>query len=292
MKAKLTVIIPCKNERRNIRPCVESARLVADEVIVADSGSSDGTLDIVRQMGGCRIIEREYVTPSDFKNWAIPQAAHEWVLIVDADERVTPELADEIGRTLSAPDPAIEGYWIGRKNYYLGYHIAHCGWDTDDVLRLFRRDTTRYRPRWVHEGIDLEKHKVRRLRHPFLHYTVWSTANYLAKLDGYAALGVRNFIDEHREPGLMALFLSAPFRFLQLYFLRLGFLDGVPGFQICMFTAFYSFLKKAKLWELRHAHVQPDPEAGGDARPGILSIHRPEERAADAHAEPLRRHAA
>lgn len=293
MKTKLTVIIPCKDERRNIRPCIESARLVADEIIIADSGSTDDTLDIVREMGGCRMIEREYINPSDFKNWAIPQASHEWVLIVDADERVTTELASEINKSLEEPDPKIDGYWIGRKSYYLGYPIAHCGWDRDDVLRLFRRDKTRYRPRWVHEGVDTDKLNVGRLRSPFLHYTVWSTSNYITKLDRYAALGVRNFIDEHREPGVVAMFLSVPFRFLQLYFLRLGFLDGVPGFQICMITAFYSFLKKAKLWELRHAYPQPDPEAARDSHVDVIPIHTygqaPEE---SPSAEPRRRSAA
>ncbi|HEV3023714.1 MAG TPA: glycosyltransferase, partial [Pirellulales bacterium] len=100
MKHKLTVIIPCKNERKNIRPAVESARRVADEVLVADSGSTDGTLDIVRSIGGCRIIEREYVNSGNFKNWAIPQAAHAWVLILDADERVSEPLAAEINALL------------------------------------------------------------------------------------------------------------------------------------------------------------------------------------------------
>ena len=87
MANSLSIIIPCKNERRNIRPCIESARLVADEVLIADSGSTDGTLDIVREIGGCRIIEREYIHSGDFKNWAIPQAQHSWVMILDADER-------------------------------------------------------------------------------------------------------------------------------------------------------------------------------------------------------------
>ena len=97
--ASLSVIIPCKNERENIVACIASARQVADEVLVADSGSTDGTLEIARELG-CRIIEREYGTSGDFKNWAIPQAAHEWVFILDADERITPELADEIRETI------------------------------------------------------------------------------------------------------------------------------------------------------------------------------------------------
>src|SRR4051812_12324542 len=102
MSSKLSVIIPCKNERDNIRACIAGARLIADEVLLADSGSSDGTLEIAIELG-CRIIEREYGTSGDFKNWAIPQAAHEWVFILDADERITPELANEIRETLNNP---------------------------------------------------------------------------------------------------------------------------------------------------------------------------------------------
>jgi glycosyltransferase involved in cell wall biosynthesis len=260
MTAKLTVLIPCKNERMNIRPCIESVRSIADEILVADSGSTDGTLDIVRSIGGCRIIEREYITPPDFKNWAIPQSQNEWVLVVDADERVTPRLAQEIAGVLADPPEGIDGYWIGRKNHYLGHHIAHCGWNTDDVLRLFRRDV-RYRPRWVHEGIDLPRNRAGQLRNPFVHYTMWDTTTYLAKLDRYAALGALNFIEEGRQPGSLEALLVVPFRFLQLYVLRLGFLDGMAGMHVCMFTAFYSFLKRAKLWEMRHARQQPDPEA-------------------------------
>src|SRR6188474_578281 len=93
MDRKLTVLIPCKNERTNIGPCLDSVAAIADELLVADSGSTDGTLEYLAARGDCRIIEREYVYSGDFKNWAIPQCTHDWVLIIDADERVSPELA-------------------------------------------------------------------------------------------------------------------------------------------------------------------------------------------------------
>jgi glycosyltransferase involved in cell wall biosynthesis len=261
MMAKLTALIPCKNERLNIRPCIESVRGVADEILIADSGSTDGTLDIVRKMGGCRIIEREYVHSANFKNWAIPQARHPWVLIVDADERVTGELAAEIRRVLASPDPAVDAYWIGRKNHFLGYHIAHCGWNSDDVLRLFRRDVGRYRDRWVHAEIELDRKRVRRLECPFEHYTTWNSDEYWRKLNRYASWGALNLRDEGHRVSLFSMFFRAPLRFLQLYLLRLGFLDGIPGLHICAYTAFYTFMKQARLWELEHAKVQPDPEA-------------------------------
>ena len=111
---KVTVIIPCKNERLNIRPCIESARLLADEIIVADSGSTDETLAIVRQMGGCKIIQREYLHYGDFNNWAIPQAKHEWVFILDADERITAELAQEVREALNG-ESVCDLYWVWRE---------------------------------------------------------------------------------------------------------------------------------------------------------------------------------
>jgi glycosyltransferase involved in cell wall biosynthesis len=279
VKTKLTVLIPCKDERHNIRACIESVQLIADEILVADSGSTDGTLEIVREIGGCRIIEREYVNSANFKNWAIPQARHEWILLVDADERVTPELAREISQILQSPQKDKDGFWIPRTNHYLGYRIQRCGWNRDDVIRLFRRDESRYEARWVHAEVDLPPSRVGQLKHAFLHYTTWDSDQYLYKLNRYAGWGALNLRDAGRRPSLLALLTRAPLRFLQLYFLRLGFLDGVPGFQICVHTAYYAFLKQAKLWELYHALPQPDPEAeragaSGEAVEPILAFER------------------
>ncbi len=260
MTATLTVLIPCKDERRNIRACIESVQAIADEILIADSGSTDGTLDIVRDIGGCRIIEREYINSANFKNWAIPQAQHEWVLVVDADERVTPELAAEIRELLKAPPADTDGYWIDRANHYLGYRIKHCGWNSDAVIRLFRREC-QYETRWVHAEVDLPSSRLDTLKHPLLHYTTWESDQYLFKMNRYAGWGALNLRDAGKRPSLLAMLTRAPLRFLQLYVVRLGFLDGIPGFQICMHTAYYAFLKQAKLWELHNAILQPDPEA-------------------------------
>ena len=261
MAAGLTALIPCKDERLNIRPCIESVRPIADEIVVADSGSTDGTLDIVRSIGGCRVIEREYVNSANFKNWAIPQARHEWVLLVDADERVTPQLAGEIRELLKSPPADKDGYWIARIGHYLGFRVNHCGWNRDDVIRLFRRDRCRYQNRWVHAEVDLPPERTGRVKHALLHYTTWDSDQYIGKFTRYAGWGALNLRDAGRRPSVLAMLTRAPLRFLQLYFLRLGFLDGVVGFQICVHTAYYAFLKQAKLWELHHALPQPDPEA-------------------------------
>lgn len=264
MTEKLTAIIPCKNESTNIRACIESVRPIADEIVIADSGSTDDTLDIVREMGDCRIIEREYVHSANFKNWAIPQASNAWVLIVDADERVPEDLADEIRQVLEAPEADIDGYWIGRKNHFLGYHIAHCGWNSDDVLRLFRRDEGRYRERWVHAEIELEKKRTQRLKHPFNHYTAWNSEHHWNKLNRYATWGALNQRDEGKRTTLFSMVFRAPLRFLQLYIQRLGFLDGVPGFHVCAYTAFYVFMKQARSWELEHAKSQQEVDSVSD----------------------------
>lgn len=265
--ATLTVLIPCKNERRNIRPCIESAAMLADEILIADSGSTDGTLEIVAGIDGCRLIEREYRNSADFKNWAIPQAKSEWILLLDADERLTPALAEEIRRTLANSEESVDGYSIARLNHFLGHRIRRCGWDTDRVIRLFRRDQSRYSTRWVHAEITLDPNRVAPLQEPMLHYTTWTSDQYVEKLNRYASWGALNVRDESkrsRAPGVLSLMFIAPLRFMQLYFVRLGFLDGIPGLQVCMFAAFYSFLKKAKVWESLHAIEQPDPEAARD----------------------------
>lgn len=286
MASPLTVIIPCKNERENIGPCIDSVRGIADEILIADSGSTDGTLDIVRAIGGCRIIQREYVHSADFKNWAIPQATHDWVLIVDADERITPPLSREIRGILNEAPCAYDAFWIGRDNHYLGHRIKRCGWSHDGVIRLMRRDVCRYGSRWVHAEVDIAPDRVGRLQHRMLHFTTWSTDEYSEKLNRYAGWGARHFYDQGRRPSLLGLFFAAPFRFLQLYVLRLGFLDGAAGFQVCTYAAFYSFLKQAKLWEMHHACRQVEPHAQTAGTASDIDACAPED------AEPRREAAA
>ncbi len=271
MQNKLTVLIPCKNEVKNIRLCVESARGIADEILVADSGSTDGTLEVVRSMGDCRIIEREYIHSGNFKNWAIPQAAHPWILIVDADERVTPELAAEIKQVLHSP--AHDGYHILRRNYIFGREIKHCGWNKDHALRLFRRDVGRYCDRRVHADVIISTGNVGRMKAKFLHYTYWSMEQYMEKFDRYTTLAAKDLYGKGRSVSPIALLLGPPLRFLNLYLVRGGILDGVPGLMLCWLSSYYSFVRQVKLWVMRHGLPQPDPEAESAQRATALSSH-------------------
>ncbi len=257
---QLSAVIPCKDERLNIRPCIESLRSIADEILVADSGSTDGTLEIVRQIGGCRIIRREYVSYGSFLNWAVPQARNPWVLVVDADERVTPPLADEIRRLLR-DGPAKDGYRIHRANYFMGHRIRFSGWQHDRVLRLFRRELGRYDDSSDHAEAAIAAGNVGRLRKPLLHYTYRSYDQYFRKFHRYTTQQAAAWHRQGRRTNRLDLLASAPLRFFRGYVLQLGFLDGLAGVQVCALTGFYSFMKRARLWELDHARKQPDPEA-------------------------------
>jgi glycosyltransferase involved in cell wall biosynthesis len=261
---QLTVIIPCKDEAHNIQACIESVRGLGDEILVADSGSTDGTLEIVNQMGGCRIIEREYVNSADFKNWAIPQATHPWVLIVDADERVTGELAAEI-HSLLAGTPALDAYRMDRQNYFLGHRIKHSGWNSATVTRLFRRAVCRYTQRRVHADVEVASGKIGKLKGKFLHYTCHDLRRYIAKLNRYTTWSAQDMYEAGRRVGYLGLLLRPPARFWQFYIWRGGFLDGAAGLVVCMTMACYTVMKYAKLWELRAASSAESEQRGAQA---------------------------
>lgn len=287
MTERLTVLIPCKDEALNIRACIESVRPVADEILVADSGSTDATLEIVRSMPDCRIIEREYINSANFKNWAIPHARHPWVLVVDSDERVTPELAAEI-KSVLAKGPRHDGYRINRDNYFFGHAIRHGICHDDAPLRLFRRDY-RYQERRVHADIVVPTGNVGRLKSRFEHYTVWTVERYLKTLDRYTTWAAQDRFHSGRRATVMGTLFRAPLKFFQTYVVHRGFLDGWAGLQVSILSACYVAIKEAKLWEYQHALQQPDPEI--EFTNG-LRLFDPSESIAEPQAKPATSHRA
>jgi hypothetical protein len=209
-------------------------------------------LEIARGLG-CRVIEREYVNSANFKNWAIPQARHEWVLVVDADERVTPALAQEI-RDLFAFQPPHDGYQLRRDLFFLGHRIHHCGVSDGYLVRLFRR-TCRYARRRVHADVEVPSGNIGRLRHRLQHFTALDIDDFLARQQRYSTWSALDAYDAGKRSTLARMLLHAPLRFVQLYLLRRGFLDGRAGLVVCGIMAYYTFLKDAKLWALRHSQV-------------------------------------
>ncbi len=249
----VSVIVPTYNEEANLFECLDSVRF-ADEIMVVDSFSTDGTLEIARGFGA-RILEHEYVYSARQKNWAIPQAANEWVLLVDADERVTSGLREEI-LGLLRDGPAADAYWIRRSNHFLGRRIRHCGWGGDTVIRFFRRDVARYQDRRVHAEIELSG-ALPTLTHPIEHHTFRSFGQYWRKLELYSEWGAAQMYAEGKRAGAMKVFLRPLGRFIRMYFLRLGFLDRAHGLVLSMFGAFTVYLKYARLWEMTILRTNP-----------------------------------
>ena len=263
----LTVIIPTFNEEETIEDCLASV-VFADEILVVDSFSTDRTVEIARARGA-RVVQREYGYSAQQKNWAIPQARHDWVLLVDADERVSAPLRDEIGDLL-ARGPEADGYWIRRANHFLGKRIRFCGWGSDKVIRLFRRDVARYQDRQVHAEIDLAG-PLPLLRHPLEHHTFRSWSQYWRKLDLYSEWGARQMFLEGRRTNGLAILWRPLGRFVRMYVLRLGFLEGTHGVVLSMLGAFTVYLKHARLWEMQRTAAgagvvtRTSPGTGGDA---------------------------
>jgi glycosyltransferase involved in cell wall biosynthesis len=248
MTPRITALIPARNEEEMIRECLESVAW-ADEVYVVDSYSTDRTVEIARELG-VRVEQHEYENSAAQKNWAIPRATHPWVLLVDADERVTPELREEI-RAILAEDPRFDGYWIRRANHFLGRLMRHGGWETDKVIRLFRRDAGRYATREVHAEIELPG-PLPTLRHPLLHFSFRSFRQYSRKMELYSDWGASQLAGEGRSAGWGSIAFRPLIRFIKMYFIRLGFLDGVHGLVLGMLAAYTVYLKYAKLWERSH----------------------------------------
>ncbi len=262
---QLTVLIPCKDERHNIAACIDAALAVADEVIVADSGSTDGTLEYVGGRGDCRVIEREFINYASFKNWAIPQASHEWVLIVDADERVTAELAVEIRELLSS-DPPMDAYAIRRTTFVLGSQLRYSGLQNDKVTRLIRRNL-RYADTRVHEHLEVPSGQLGRLQARLEHHTVQSVARMFAVQNRYTSWAALDRFDRGKRVAFAHVVAKPPVKFLQTYLLQRGFLDGSMGFVWSVVTAFYAFAKLLKQWELQQNDSKADDSAHADTLP-------------------------
>lgn len=249
-RARLTALIPAGNEERHIREAIESVRFADEVLVVVDAASTDRTREIA-EAHATRVLVHPYENSAAQKNWAIPQAAHEWVFVLDCDERVTPELRVNIEGVLRDPKAA-DGYRIHRRNHFMGQPIHGCGWQRDDVLRLFRRDRGRYQDRHVHADIEFPDGKparVESLSGHLLHYTFDSFDQYLGKHGRYATWAAEDRAPRTGRVGLLQLAGRPAWRFIRQYILFSGWRDGVAGFIICWMAAHSVFLKYARVWE-------------------------------------------
>ena len=248
-RPRVTAIIHTLNEIEQIEECLRTVEW-ADEIYLVDSLSTDGTVARVRErMPRVRIEEREYLGAASTKNYAIDRAAHDWIFVIDADERVTPELRDEILRTLEA-GPNVWAYSVGRRNFMLGKEVRFSGLQRDRVTRLFHREHARYPNKRVHADLLVDGETVD-LRHKMLHYYIRSFDHMIAKMTRYANWGAAQMFIDGKSTGVWGIFSHAFGKFFRDYILNLGFLDGARGLISVGMHVYYTFWKYAKLWELR-----------------------------------------
>ena len=242
----LSVTIIALNQEANIGPCLESVAW-ADEIVVVDSGSSDRTVEVARAF-----TDRIFTVPLQgfgrTKNFALDQAQGEWVFSLDTDERVPPALKEEILQVVREGGPQA-GYRVPRKNYCCGRWIRHLGWYPDYTLRLFRRGQGRFREREVHEEVEVNG-PVGTLATPLDHYSYQDLREYAARQDRYARLAAREMARQGRRPFPGELLWRPFFTFLNLFFLKRGFLEGFLGLNLAMQSSRYNFLKYHYLREL------------------------------------------
>ena len=255
MPATLTVIVPTFNEEDNVRECLESVRW-ADDVFVVDSFSTDRTLEIAREHTD-HVVQHEYVNSATQKNWAIPQVATDWVMVLDADERVTPELQARIQGIL-ADGTDFDGFYIKRMTVFFGKLIRHCGWHKDFLIRLWRNGKGRYEDLEVHADVLVDG-TVGTLHECLLHDTYASFDDYLEKFGRYTTWSANDLYAQGRRATWVNLSLRPLWRFFRMFVLRHGFLDGTHGFLVSALAAFSVFMKYAKLWDRRRRDAQASP---------------------------------
>ena len=240
----LSVIIITKNEAANIRACLESVEW-ADEIIVVDSGSTDDTVSICKEMGAQVQVHADWPGFGPQKNRALDYASKDWVFSIDADERVTPELRAAIEAALRNDVGTCAAYRISRRSSYCGRFMRHSGWYPDHIVRLFKRDVARFSDDLVHERLLVEG-KIGQLDGKLLHYAFEDFEEVLHKMNHYSTAGAQMMQARGRQASLLGAVLRGLWSFIRTYFLRAGFLDGCEGFMLAVSNAegtYYRYLK-------------------------------------------------
>lgn len=236
------------NEEKNIEACLQSISWV-EEIIVVDSMSTDATLEISRRFTQ-KVYQKEWQGHVRQKNYALQFAQHEWVLCLDADERVSPELRREIEDHLSRDQQQVDGYLFPRHSYYLGKWINHGGWYPDYKLRLFKKSKGTWGGKDPHDRVILNG-AAAYLTSDLLHYVYRNLSHQLKTVDSFSSISASIMNGEGASFSPASLIFRPLGKFLGTYFIKRGFLDGLPGFIIAVASSFYVFLRYAKLWELQ-----------------------------------------
>lgn len=255
---KLTVTVITRNEAANLAAALESVRW-ADEIVVVDSESTDDTVAIAKRFTD-KVIVRPWPGYVAQRNFAAAQASHDWILALDADERVSPALADEL-RAVLAGSPTAAGYRIPRVTFHFGRWIRSTDWYPDFQLRLYNRRHAEWRGRHVHESVAA-RGAIGQVRGELQHYAYRDISHHLERMNRYASLAARQMHEDGRRAGWFHVMVLPRLAFFRNYFLRGGFRDGMAGLVISMMNAHYVGLKFAKLWELCSPSTSTPPARG------------------------------
>jgi glycosyltransferase involved in cell wall biosynthesis len=239
----LSAIVITRNEAANIGPCLDSIAF-CDERIVVDSGSNDGTAELARAKGA-RVVAHDWQGFGAQKNFALSLARGDWVLSIDADERVTSALAAAIAKAIASPQA--DGYEMPRSSSFCGRVMRHSGWHPDYVLRLFRRDKARFSDDLVHERILCEG-RVARLSEPLIHHPVLRLEDAVSRMDRYSTAGAEMLLASGRRVFFISGIARGFWAFLRAYVLRAGFLDGAEGFLLAVANAEGTYYRYMKAW--------------------------------------------
>jgi glycosyltransferase involved in cell wall biosynthesis len=243
---KISALAITLNEAENIDAFVESLWF-ADEIIIIDSFSTDNTLDIAAKHKKVRVIQREFDNFSNQKNFAIAQAAHEWLVFFDPDEAISQALANEILEVI--PKKNAVAYFVKRQFHFMGKAIKYSGTQSDWIVRVFHKDYNKYNGNLVHEVIET-KGAIAKLKNTVPHYSYTDFDSYTAKLHQYSALQAQMLFEKGKRPTLFHFLFRPWYRFWHQYIIRLGFLDGKEGFILTYISAFSVFKRYLNLWLL------------------------------------------
>ncbi len=253
---ELQVLVTTHNEEQNLPGCLASVAGWTGRTLVVDSYSRDNTEQVAAE-AGAEFIQREYRSPADQKNWALDRLDPGWVLILDADERVSAALKSEIESVLVAAE--YDAYWIPRRSRFLGKVITRAGWDRDGVTRLIKRDAGRYHDALVHEVMECEG-RVGRLTAVLEHHSYHDVEDYLERMLRYSKSGARQMHREGRRAGALKIMFRPLFRFLRMYIWQQGWRDGSHGFLLCAFSSLQVGIKHALHWALSRGLMKDDDD--------------------------------
>lgn len=256
-KIPVSVYVLTFNNRRTIEQCLKSLDW-AEELIVVDSFSTDGTYEVCQHYTD-KTYQRKWTGHRDQYQYAADLTSQDWIMFVDADEEVPRALADEIRNELKEEAAGVDAYYVYRRTYYLGKWIRYGGWYPDGEIRLYRKQ----KGKWaggLHAKI-VSKGKVQSLRNQYLHYTYRNISDQIQTIDKYSQIAAEDMVREGEQFSLFKLLFHPPFRFIKEYLFKSGFRDGFPGLVIIVSTMFYVFIKYAKLWEI--TSMKGDPRGKG-----------------------------